>query len=253
MNNATNDNFRYTGMGIDPLSPREDWWNLVKADGYTIGEKFFWTDEKGVKYTADRKLLYKAPKGLDGDYTVLSGTLVICDNAFAFTDDVRLNKIVLPEGLKAVGEFSLSGCVGPVELPSSVEYIGDNALSPLQKRFVFPKSLKHITHLGIPLEAEEFISESPYVRVRDGMIIFNDTLLRYFGKKVHVVIPNDVTTIAVNAFSYCDTIESVVIPDSVKKISQQAFSNCVSLRDISILGTPKIGVNAFYKCPGYKE
>ncbi len=247
--------FRYTGMGIDPASPRDDWWRLVKADGYTLGKRFFYIDNRGVTYTADKKLLLKAPNGLTGDYTVLPETLVICNRAFDFGRGIRLTNITLPEGLKAVGEFSLTGCMSDfVPLPSTVEYIGDRAISGRNlKRFIFPKSLKYITRRGIPLFVEEFISETPYVQLREGMIIINNSVVEYYGKDAHIVIPNDITRIGFNAFSCCKALVSVVIPEAVEVIEQGAFGYSTSLTDIQLLGHPKIGRDAFHKCPGYKK
>ena len=42
-------------------------------------------------------------------------------------------------------------------------------------------------------------------------------------------MPNHVTSIGENAFSYCSSLENVIIPKSVTSIGQFAFSSCTEL------------------------
>ena len=59
-----------------------------------------------------------------------------------------------------------------------------------------------------------------------------------------------VTSIATNAFQYCDNLLSVLIPDSVINIGNYSFTGCGSLKNITIgNGVTKIGMSAFSNCP----
>jgi len=59
-----------------------------------------------------------------------------------------------------------------------------------------------------------------------------------------------VTSIANNAFQYCDNLLSVLIPDSVINIGNYSFTGCGSLKNITIgNGVTKIGMSAFSNCP----
>ena len=80
-------------------------------------------------------------------------------------------------------------------------------------------------------------------------IIEGGELKRYIGHDTHVVIPNNVTYIAPNAFKDGKNIESVEIPNSVGFIDYNAFRDCTSLRDVIIPNSVKIiGSGAFSVC-----
>ncbi len=204
-----------------------------------------WTDEQGVMYSADRKRLLKVTANISGEYTVLPGTEVICKQSIK-----GISKIILPDGLKAIGFRALGGIEEPMTLPSSVEYIGDRSLSPY-KHFIFPKSLKEISGEGVP-EAEEYSSDSPNIQISKDFIILNNKLIRYMGKGGHVIIPDGVTEIGEYSFSYCgvnENIQSVVIPNSVTLIGSHAFRGRENLQSISIPDSVEIiEERAFWMC-----
>ncbi len=61
-----------------------------------------------------------------------------------------------------------------------------------------------------------------------------------------VTIPNSVTSIGPNAFSYCTGLTSVTIPDSVTSIGDGAFYNCTGLTTVTIpASVVSIGWGAF--------
>lgn len=75
-----------------------------------------WTDEFGVKYSADRKRLLKAPIGLH-DYTIITGTKVICNWAFCeFVGGGKkktyhgIHSITIPDSIVQVGEHAFICC-----------------------------------------------------------------------------------------------------------------------------------------------
>ena len=64
-----------------------------------------------------------------------------------------------------------------------------------------------------------------------------------------VTIPGSVTSIGVNAFSYCSSLTSVIIPESVTTIGNSAFSYCSSLTSVIIPeSVTGIGYYAFEDC-----
>lgn len=70
-------------------------------------------------------------------------------------------------------------------------------------------------------------------------------------KNGEFVIPNSVTTIGANAFTYCDSLTSVTLPDSVTTIDYAAFEECDSLTSITIPDSvTTIGIHAFWGCIG---
>ena len=62
-------------------------------------------------------------------------------------------------------------------------------------------------------------------------------------------IPNSITGIGKEAFSYCSNLTSVTIPNSVTSIEEFAFSNCGSLKSMTIPNSvTHIGLNVFFIC-----
>ena len=64
-----------------------------------------------------------------------------------------------------------------------------------------------------------------------------------------VTIPNSITTIGKEAFSYCDGLTSITIPNSITTIGDEAFSYCDGLTSVNIANSAtSIGDKAFYGC-----
>ena len=66
-------------------------------------------DEFGVKYSKDGRKLLKAPKELDGTYSIKEGVRIICDKAF--DNCCSLTDIVLPEGVNSIGDWAFYDCI----------------------------------------------------------------------------------------------------------------------------------------------
>ena len=82
-------------------------------------------DEFGVKYSKDGRKLLKAPKELDGTYSIKEGVRIICDKAF--DNCCSLTDIVLPEGVNSIGERAFHNCssLTSIVIPDRVTSIGD--------------------------------------------------------------------------------------------------------------------------------
>jgi hypothetical protein len=81
------------------------------------------------------------------------------------------------------------------------------------------------------------------------------TIPNYFANQKtnlkSVQIPDSVTSIGSNAFSYCYDLTSVTIPDSVTSIDSYVFSYCKSLTSVTIGNSvTSIGSQAFQNCSG---
>lgn len=64
-----------------------------------------------------------------------------------------------------------------------------------------------------------------------------------------VIIPNSITEIGSEAFSYCTKLTSITIPDSVTEIDTDAFATCTSLASVTIGNSvANIYMRAFAYC-----
>ena len=67
------------------------------------------TDEFGVKYSKDRKKLLKAPRKLNGTYSIRKGTKIICYRAFGRSQLIgcrSLTSLVIPDSVTNIGDYA---------------------------------------------------------------------------------------------------------------------------------------------------
>ena len=70
-------------------------------------------------------------------------------------------------------------------------------------------------------------------------------LIRYRGNAADVTIPEGVTAIGNDAFSYCGSLKSIIIPSSVVSIGDWAFNWCNNLSTVTLSRRTRIRENAF--------
>ena len=206
-----------------------------------------WTDEFGVKYSPDRKRLLKAPDDL-GSYSVIEGTLVICDYAFLggqdegsymFQDEdhpywgcYSIYEIRIPDSVVSIGKGAFSGCVDleHIRLPNNLMYIGEAAfISCIRIKSIFiPRTLKTISFRAF--EGCENLQS--------------------------VIISRGVAQIEEYAFRDCESLEFVLLPDSLTSIGKFAFTSHYSPRinaDYYIPPGTKSKFESLIRFYGYKE
>ena len=184
-----------------------------------------WTDEFGVKYSANRKRLLKAPKGID-QYTIIGGTKIICDNAFCggIWHDMKIKHISIPDSVISIGSQAFSCCdfLTTIVIPSNVVEIGKYAFSQC-------KGLKCIT-------------------LSDRLKKLGESVFYYCPSLTSITIPNGVKVIEKLSFSNCWSLSKVILPTGLLNIEDCAFSEC-GFSSIDIPNTvTHIGVNAFKGC-----
>jgi len=132
-------------------------------------------------------------------------------------DYPKITSVVIPAGVTTIGDWAFSGC-------------------------------ENLTAITVNEQNTAYTSV-------DG-VLFNKaktTLIKYpAGKQGQkYTIPNSVTSIERNAFSYCTSLTSVTIPNSVISIGDGAFYSCRSLASITIPDSvTSIGRSAFDSCKG---
>lgn len=217
-----------------------------------------WMDEFGVKYSNDYIRLLNAPYDIE-NYTIRTGTLVICDNAFSgcssltsiiIADNVLrigkyafegcpIQKVVIPESVISIGDKAFSDCteLEQLTIPSTIKYIGDEAFYNCRslQTIIIPKGVVKIGRNPFARSAvSNIICDSDFFET-DGIALYDkgrNKLISVLAQEKSYVIPDSVTTIGDAAF-FDSSIQSLVIPNSVTSIGGNAFT-CSSIQTISI-------------------
>ncbi len=168
------------------------------------------------------------PSKLD-NYTVTA----IGENAFS--DDDRLEKVVIPEGVKRIENLAFFGSsISGITLPETLEYIGMWAFQDCESldTIIIPKNtqLEERAFYGTSFKTISVDSENPYYKAVDN-VLYNknmDTLILYpcGSENKAFSVPSGVKTIGAAAFWGCGSESNnvrVTLPDTLEKIDRWAF------------------------------
>jgi len=157
-------------------------------------------DEYGVKYSKDWKRLLKAPRYLDGVYSIRKGVKVIAKDAFRFCES--LVNINIPKGVTSIGDWAFNGCesLTNINLPDSMTSIGHSVFSGCHS----------LTNINIP----------------DTVTSIGNWAFDECKSLKSINIPNSVTSIVNGAFRGCNSLISITIPSSVIAIGMNPFRGC---------------------------
>lgn len=151
----------------------------------------------------------------------------------AFTASTSLTRVTIPSSVTSIGNDAFTYCTSltRVTIPSSVTSIGSGAFSGCNGL------------VTITVDSSNSTYDS---RNNCNAIIETATNTLIAGCK-NTVIPNNVTSIGVSAFSSYSSLTSVTIPSSVTSIGDGAFSICTSLTSITVEAAtaPTIQSNTF--------
>ncbi len=127
----------------------------------------------------------------------------------AFGNCWDMVKIELNDGLKSIGDFAFSSnSLEEIELPDSVEELGELALAASLKSIKFSSSLTEIP---------------------EGC----------FGgcKFESIIIPSTVNVIGRQALEGCKSLKNVILEEGVEKIGDEVFRDCKEIESIVIPST----------------
>ena len=147
-------------------------------------------------------------------------------HVFAYMPTTYSGAYTIPEGIESIAGAAFYGCssLTSVTIGNSVTSIGDwvfagcsSLTSPVYNAHVF--AFMPTTYSGAYTIPDGIKS------IAGGA--FSDCSL------TSVIIPNSVTSIGDDAFSYCSSLTSIVIPNSVTSIGDWAFAYCIRLTSIT--------------------
>ncbi len=162
-------------------------------------------------------------------YSKDGGTLLLCP--------AGKTTVVIPDEVHTIGEGAFYSCKALTELTvgTGVREIGNNA-------FYGCNGLKivHIKDLDAWFKVEIQDTYADPVYWAKGFYMDGAPV-------TELTVPDGVTAIRDNAFSYSKTLEKVTIPSSVTSIGRNAFYQCNKLKQATV-GAQTIGETAFAYC-----
>lgn len=167
--------------------------------------------------------------------------------------DNSISDVVIPseiEGLPvtaiSVGAFYLSA-ITSIEIPNTVTSIGEMAflgctsLKSVKLSTGVAKIDKNAFGSCSALQEIQVAKDNPNFSSLNGVLYSKkqDTLVIYPAAKTDAayIIPSNVTSVAMYAFSENPYLETLTIPNSLIKVGDSAFYNCKNLRAVSYNGT----------------
>ena len=157
----------------------------------------------------------------------------------------------LDENTKIIYDGAFSGCKNCVSIyiPDGVRHIGDFAFSFNSKLadITLPSGLKYITGTMFK-DCTSLVS----INIPEGVKSIDNYAFEGCSKLENYILPEGLIFIGKYAFESTD-IESLIIPDSVTIIDDNAFSYCGSLKYVVISkSVTSIGDSPFYYCGYFK-
>ena len=169
------------------------------------------------------------------EYVIPQSVTVIGN--YAFYRCFSLTSVTIPDSVTTIGRQSFNQCTGltSVAIPDSVTTIGSFAFAICNSltSVTIPDSVTTIGN-AIFCGCSNLTEFNGKFASEDGRCLIFNGILNSFAPAglTEYTIPDGVTTIGWNAFSYCDSITSLTIPDSVIAIGYEAFFGCSSLTSV---------------------
>jgi len=171
------------------------------------------------------------------------GVTAIAD--YAFANHTFLTNVVLPASLTKIGSRAFEDCAGlrSITIPVNVSEIGHMALAfclNLHQIEVVSGNSSFSSRDGVLYDKEGVrLIQFPAGRTGDyqipeGVTEIGENAFSFATNLTHVSIPLPLTKIGSFAFQLCDSMTNIMIPASVTTIGEGAFGGCLRLTEISV-------------------
>lgn len=221
------------------------------------------TAGSGQEFNIDIKTLDKEiPDGMFGSFSYL--TSIILPNGLkrignsAFSGCSNLTKIKIPNGVTEIGGMAFYSCnnLNDITIPETVTIIGGSS---------FWRSNRQLTagpiggNYNIKFGWKTKIPKSAFYNCTLSSITFPDTITE-IGKDAcsgnnfsTITLPSSLLTIGESAFSSNSQLQTVTGGNNIREIESQAFSSCTNLRNLHFDKLKHIRKNAFYNCSNLQD
>ena len=164
----------------------------------------------------------------------------------AFYNLITLESAVLPDSLIEMGMYAFSGCTAlqDVEFGSGLSVIpvgafGGCAIASL----TLPETVTDIYY-----DAFRGCSELTSVTLPDSVTYLGSSVFAECEALTEVTLPKGLTSIENATFKDCGSLAEIEIPAGVKSIGSAAFEGCALKEIVLPEGVERIGDQAFYYC-----
>lgn len=183
-----------------------------------------------------------------------------------FGDCDNLKQVILSEGVESIGEDAFWNCesLKSITIPRSLKRVDEGAFwscDALKEIHIqdlamwagvhFHGKNSNLLKIGYGHHPDLYLNGAPLTEI-DFPESASDSKITNFcniNSLVRVTIPEGVTAIGDDAFSWCENLESVVLPESVTSIGKSAFYGCKNLKNITFpKALTNIGESAFWNC-----
>ncbi|CAJ1967318.1 unnamed protein product [Cylindrotheca closterium] len=174
----------------------------------------------------------------DATHVIVKSTLVANSNPDhparlvmdAFVECPNLQSVVLPEGLRQIGQNAFYNCpvLKTIHLPSSLEEIHDNAFSFCFQltNLWFTSSLQMIgENAFFECSKLKSLDLSACVQLR----VIAECAFQRCIRMAIAFLPEGLQRIGKQAFSSCIALQKIILPDTVESVGEQAFADCSCL------------------------
>ena len=255
----------------DAYMADEDWkWLLDLSAGQlsgTCGDNLTWTfttadgtltiSGRGDMYNSDDQPWYNFNQSIK-NISMPDGMTSIGNQAFV--ECSALTQVTIPSSVTSIGNNAFLQCsaLAQVNIPNNVTSIGNQAFAwcSALTQVALPESVTNIGNgafSGCKALTAIRVDAANTTYSSENGVLFNKnktTLVQYPAGKQETAytIPNSVTSIGYQAFSYCYALTEITIPASATSIGAHTFFYCYALTEISVLATvpPTVGYNAFF-------
>ncbi len=137
----------------------------------------------------------------------------------AFDGCKSLTSITIPDSVTSIGGDAFEGCS-----LTSITVSENNTAYSSQDGILYNKEKTKFIHIPNDLQGD--------VTIPEGVTSIGYEAFSYCRSLTSITIPDSVTSIGEGAFRYCSSLTSITIPDSVTSIGSYAFRDCYSLVEV---------------------